>query len=89
MQIMSAFFQAVTQLQHSSQQPRPHIVTGSKRGSDLIVAATASDDHLAGGIDYLIVHAQYDQLETALHFPSVFIHVSSDRIWSHDATTLR
>jgi hypothetical protein len=30
-----------------------------------MVAATASDDHLTGGIDCLIAHAQYDQLISA------------------------
>jgi hypothetical protein len=41
----------------------------SKREFDRIVAATVSEDHLAGGIDSLLAHAQYDQLVSALYYP--------------------
>jgi hypothetical protein len=61
--MMSAsYFQVVSKLQHPAQAATTHITISSKRGFDHIVAATVSDDHLAGGIDCLLAYTQYDQL---------------------------
>jgi hypothetical protein len=46
-----AMMSAVSQLQHPAQPATTHITTSTKRGFDLIAAATVIDD-LAGGIDY-------------------------------------
>jgi hypothetical protein len=71
-------------LQHPAQPVTTDSTASSKRGFDLIVAATVSDD-LAGGIDCLIRArtAQYEQLERALHLLRLCrsgLDVSSDLI---------
>jgi hypothetical protein len=87
----ASYFQVISQLQHLAQAATTHVTTNSKQGFDLIVAAAVSDNHLAGGIDCLIAHAQYDQLVSALHFPLRLclsgLHISSsDLILSHSTT---